>query len=228
MSALANFYATLEAIREKILNFPDGISTSAKQDAGNTSLASIDTKTPSKGAAAISGSTPVNIASDQYVPVVGILASSTASFTRPGDTNAYAVGDIVSNSTSSTTPMTFASVARANGGSGYITKIRVATGTPGLTPVLRLHVFKVNNPTVAVDNAAFSTTVSDDANKIGYSDLPAMVGSGAGSETCETNIKFPYILAGGTTSMYGFLETRSAFTPGNAGVFNVALTLDQN
>lgn len=45
------------------------LATSAKQDTGNTSLASIDTKFPAKGAAATSASTPVNIASDQTVPV---------------------------------------------------------------------------------------------------------------------------------------------------------------
>lgn len=46
-----------------------GSATEAKQDTGNTSLASIDTKLPSQGAAATAASIPVNIASDQTVPV---------------------------------------------------------------------------------------------------------------------------------------------------------------
>lgn len=48
---------------------PTGAATAARQDTGNTSVASIDTKTPAKGATNTAGSTPVNIASDQVVPV---------------------------------------------------------------------------------------------------------------------------------------------------------------
>jgi hypothetical protein len=51
------------------LPLPSGAATAAKQDTGNTSLASIDTKTPALGAALKAASTPVNIASDQTVPV---------------------------------------------------------------------------------------------------------------------------------------------------------------
>lgn len=56
------------------ISLPTGASTAAKQDTGNTSLAaiqtsdaSIDSKTPPKGAATTANSTPVNIASDQTV-----------------------------------------------------------------------------------------------------------------------------------------------------------------
>ena len=49
---------------------PTGAATSAKQDTGNTSLSSIDSKIPAKGQALMTGSTPVVIASDQSaVPV---------------------------------------------------------------------------------------------------------------------------------------------------------------
>lgn len=44
---------------------PSGASTSTKQDTGNTSLASIDTKTPALGQAAMAASVPVAIASNQ-------------------------------------------------------------------------------------------------------------------------------------------------------------------
>lgn len=40
------------------------LATGAKQDTGNTSVASIDTKTPAKGTAIMTGSTPVTIATD--------------------------------------------------------------------------------------------------------------------------------------------------------------------
>lgn len=41
-----------------------GVATEAKQDAGNTSVASLDTKQPSKGTAVMTGSSPVTIATD--------------------------------------------------------------------------------------------------------------------------------------------------------------------
>lgn len=51
---------------------------SASDDPGVTSLASLDTKTPSQGAAATAASVPVNIANDQDVPVQGDTAHDAA------------------------------------------------------------------------------------------------------------------------------------------------------
>lgn len=57
---------------------PTGASTSALQTTGNTSLSSIDTKTPALGQAAMASSTPVVIASNQSaVPVSGTLTAVT-------------------------------------------------------------------------------------------------------------------------------------------------------
>src|SRR6266446_3185105 len=44
---------------------PPGAATAAKQDPGNSSLASIDTKTPTQGQALMAASSPVVIASNQ-------------------------------------------------------------------------------------------------------------------------------------------------------------------
>ncbi len=53
-----------------IVSLPTGASTAAKQDTGNASLSSIDTKVPSQGQALMAASTPVVIASNQStVPV---------------------------------------------------------------------------------------------------------------------------------------------------------------
>ncbi len=87
-----------------ILALPTGASTAAKQDTGNTSLASIDTKLtsqataakqdtgntslatiaaniPAQGQAAMAASTPVVIASNQSaIPVTATTSSATAAF----------------------------------------------------------------------------------------------------------------------------------------------------
>lgn len=47
------------------ISLPTGAATSANQSAGNASLSSLDTKTPSQGQALMAASVPVTIASDQ-------------------------------------------------------------------------------------------------------------------------------------------------------------------
>lgn len=64
--------ATTQPISAAALPLPAGASTSALQTTGNTSLASLDTKLPAQGAALIAASTPVNIASNQTVPVSAV------------------------------------------------------------------------------------------------------------------------------------------------------------
>jgi hypothetical protein len=54
------------------LPLPAGASTAAAQATGNASLSSIDGKIPAKGAALTAASTPVNIASDQTVPISAV------------------------------------------------------------------------------------------------------------------------------------------------------------
>lgn len=72
-----------------------GLATSAKQDTGNTSVASIDTKTPTVGQKAMAASSPVVLASDQSsIPVTmtqpadlsttGALAALNAAATLTG------------------------------------------------------------------------------------------------------------------------------------------------
>lgn len=62
-----------------------GAATAANQASGNASLASIDIKVPAQGQAAMAGSTPVVIASDQSpIPITGTIMSTTASVGTTG------------------------------------------------------------------------------------------------------------------------------------------------
>lgn len=61
--------AATQPISAASLPLPAGAATASNQTTGNTSLGSIDSKIPAKGAATTANSTPVNIASDQTVPV---------------------------------------------------------------------------------------------------------------------------------------------------------------
>lgn len=68
-SWLVDGSATTQPISAASLPLPALASTAALQSTGNTSLASLDSKLPAQGAALIVASTPVNIASNQTVPI---------------------------------------------------------------------------------------------------------------------------------------------------------------
>lgn len=72
------FWQATQPVSAASLPLPSGASTSALQSTGNTSMASIDTKTPALGQTTMSGSQPVTIASNQSaVPVSGTFWQAT-------------------------------------------------------------------------------------------------------------------------------------------------------
>ncbi len=66
------------------------LATSAKQDTGNTSLASIDTKSPAKGTAVMTGSIPVTLATND---TIGLTLATSAK----QDTGNTSLASIVTN-----------------------------------------------------------------------------------------------------------------------------------
>jgi hypothetical protein len=72
------FWQATQPVSAASLPLPSGASTAANQTTGNNSLASIDTKTPALGQAAMAASSPVVIASNQSaVPVSGTFWQAT-------------------------------------------------------------------------------------------------------------------------------------------------------
>jgi hypothetical protein len=116
---------------------PSGAATSANQSTEITHLTSIDTKTPAQGAALIAASTPVNIASDQVVPVSASAlplpsGAATAALQTSGnaslssiDTKTPALGQalaaasvpvvLTASQLSTLTPLTSVTVTQATG-----------------------------------------------------------------------------------------------------------------
>lgn len=89
-------------IQATSLPLPTGAATAANQVTGNTSLNNIDSKLPVLGAATIANSLPVNIASDQVVPISAStlpLPTGAATETKQ-DTQITALNSIQSSSTS--------------------------------------------------------------------------------------------------------------------------------
>lgn len=153
-----------------------------------------------------------------------------ATFTRPGDANAYAPNDAVANSTSAPTALTFTGAARVSGGSGYVVSAEVTHEAASVTPRLRLHLFNAS-PTAFNDNAALALTyaIVGAASYLGYIDLEAMTSNGGTdfSKSQNITVRLPF-KCNADANLYGLLQTLDAFTPGNAKGFTVKLMCEQN
>lgn len=179
-------------------------------------------------------SAPVTIASDQgYAGNVGgitVTQAASSTITRPADTTAYASGDLVANSTTagSVTNLQFTTLARISGGSGVIVGAQIQKSTNTTTnAAFRLHLFNTAPTyTSAGDNSALSSVVVASAKGyLGYIDIPSMVGFsdvawGSGAPD-NSRGGIPYVATAQT--IFGLLEARGAYTPGNAEVFTVTV-----
>ncbi len=154
-----------------------------------------------------------------------VILTPTYSFTRPTDTTAYAIGDLVANDTTSTlvVPMSWAVVDLQRSGA-YIRRARMKKPTTGVTaPNFRIHLF-TTSPTPGVgDNVAYASTsvgwfCDIDVNMYTtdpFSDGSSGVGTPNSGSECAV---LPTV-----QTIYGLLEARGAYAPGNAEVFTVVL-----
>lgn len=163
--------------------------------------------------------------------VGGVIVKPSANFTRPSDTTAYAVGDLIANSTTNTsvTPMSW-TVARVAGGNGSIRRARLRkSGTSTTNALFRLHLYNATITTITNgDNGAWST--SNVANYIGAIDISvdrAFTDGASGNGVPNIGSEINFALASGQV-IYGLLEARGAYTPANAEVFTVHLEVFQN
>lgn len=154
---------------------------------------------------------------------------SAPTFTRPADTTAYALGDLVANSTTagSVVPLVFL-VDRVDGGSCLIRRLRLRKSGTGVTNAqFRLHLYSSSPVPVNGDNAAWSTPV---AGYLGAFDvtIDRAFSDGAAGNGVPVNGSEIMAAVGGNGNVYGLLEARAAYTPGNAETFTATLECLQN
>jgi hypothetical protein len=121
--------------------------------------------------------------------------------------------------------------ARSAGGRGRVVGARLQKSTNSITnTAFRLHLFQVL-PTFVTggDNSSIETVaVATDKGYLGYIDITAMTGFSAvawAASPVGLRQSMPFI-AGGQT-LYGFLEAKAAYTPGDSEVFTVSLIVEQ-
>jgi hypothetical protein len=155
----------------------------------------------------------------------------SAEFTRPADTTAYAVGDLVGNATSGATPLTVIGCADENGGSGYIVRAALITDLKSITPSFRVHVYNAA-PTQSQDNAAFRALYADVSKRVGDFTLgplstPADTTNSTLSQAVDVNLRIPFKCAADSSNLLFLFETLAAFTPASGQKFTLQLAVDR-
>jgi hypothetical protein len=163
-----------------------------------------------------------------------------ATFTRPADTSAYAIGDLIANSTTaaSVVPMEFTAgrfdAANAlQNRSVIITSARIiaATGAPTILP--RLNLYATNGPFAAgsypADNASLrgasgALTVAALSIEQVVGDVTAWTQASASSAYADLTLSTPLAITTDTSGkLRGLLEARNAATPTSALAYTVIL-----
>lgn len=213
-----------------------GGGDSATLSSGDIQIGAVELKNGSDDTRAVVGAASgLSSASNALAvggQVGGFTLNPSANFTRPSDTNVYASGDLVANSTTaaSVTPLSW-TIGRVAAGSFSIRKARLKkSGTSTTNAAFRLHLYTSSPSTITNgDNGAWSTSHSGYVGSIDFSSSNALAFTDAagtnGTPVVGTDINIK--LASGQT-LYGLLEASAAYTPANAEVFTIELEAFQD
>jgi hypothetical protein len=165
----------------------------------------------------------VDAKSTNPVPVYSNSSQVSDTFTRPNNTDIYAIGDVCG--TNPGTNLLFSSVSNIAGSGFFIVganlEIDVAAIPAGMG-AFRLHLYNAA-PTAIADNAAFNLIEADRTKYLGYIDIAAAIDLGETLWSQNDNLNFKSKLAASSTALYGVLETRTAYTPTANAVKKVIL-----
>lgn len=154
-------------------------------------------------------------------------ARINASFTRPADILAYAIGDLVANNTvaASVVPLSFA-LARLPGIGGEIRRARLRKSSNVLTSAsFRIHLYNALPTPSNGDNGAWLTSgVQNYLGRIDVTVDEAFTDGAAGNGVPSVGTEINFV----TDTLYALLEARAAYTPVSAEQFTVEFEVQQN
>lgn len=132
----------------------------------------------------------------------------TVSLAAAGD---YAANDVLSDSASAGSPISFANAVPVAGMAGTIFAATFAAEVE-ILPRIRLHFFAAtpNASTVVNDNVAFSIVDADQENYLGFMDFETAADVGGISFARSQGVLVPFYCAG--TTLYAIAQTLDAFT----------------
>jgi len=136
-----------------------------------------------------------------------------AEFTRPTDANAYAIGDIISNSTSAGVAMNFGV------GGAKLIRVSLLKSTNAVDLLTKLALFS-SDPGAQLDNAAFGLTYANRDTYLTTLTVGTPVVTGSIAHT-ELVLAQPLSINAG--SLYGVLIANAAVAAGNGEQFSLRL-----
>jgi hypothetical protein len=146
---------------------------------------------------------------------------AVASFTRPGDTNAYAQYDAISNSTSVPAILTLAIAGAASGDFVDIRNVRVNTSTKPSGVKLAANVFLAKGSFTATnDNAELSvddTTAAGGAWIACANQFQTALNYRVSSDPVQMLVELT------SGNLYAALQANNAWAPGNADVLTLTI-----
>lgn len=161
---------------------------------------------------------------------IGEVGGNTAvvggNFTRPANTTAYSVGQLVANSTAAGSVQPIAcAVARKNAGTGVITGLRLSkSGASLVNAAFRVHLFKTAPTSIAGDGVTFAGAVNGvTAIAIGYFDITMDQTYSDGAKGFAAINGKAFDAAAGSQNVYALIEARGAYTPVSGETFTLAL-----
>lgn len=160
----------------------------------------------------------------------------SANFTRPNDTNAYTIGDVICNSTSAPVIMTF-KTPTIDGSSILMTATVTSSACQATKPYLRLWLF---DATVVMDNdnATFTPTDTEMGTLLDVIAFPDtswlggdLTAGATGNAMCNAqNLWLPISTVAGDgklvlpdNNLYGVLIAGNAYTPVAQEIFTVRI-----
>ncbi len=165
-------------------------------------------------------------ASEAHIGLVtGSTAIVSANFTRPADTSVYAIGDLIANSTTagSVVPMSF-DIARINDGPLSIRAARIEkTGTSITNAAARVHLYRTSPTVTNGDNGVWLSTKSGYLGALDVVIDKAFSDGAKGRGVPTTGAEIIALPTSGAKTIFGLLEARNTYTPGNAEVWTVEL-----
>lgn len=147
--------------------------------------------------------------------------NSSFTFTRPSNTTQYAVGDIISNSTTAAYAFELTNCALYNGQNLDVIGATITSSVKqGTLPQMNLLIFS-SPPASAVDNAAHSIADNENNATVGVIPVTTWYSSALNAIGIKDSVKIPAKCGPSVTSLYALVVAVNAYTPASEEIFVV-------
>lgn len=163
----------------------------------------------------------------------GVTVTLSSNFNRPADTNVYAAGDLVANSTTAGSVVipSIVNAVRQAGGGGHLLKAKLRKTNNSITNAsFRVH-FATAAPSSITNGDNGVLSVSGAADYRGSMDITLdrqLTDGAVGFGIPAVGNSIPLDLPGSNTTLFWWLEARAAYTPASGETFTLDVDIQQD